>query len=783
MTSSRFFMLGTCFFVGAAFAQPTHVPSTEFPTGKPLQIDQLPVSRLRERLEQLPPTARTNALRWLQGISFPNLDTDHMSADDDGAIFYIDEGVADSDVQTIDAVAASADTAAALSLAQTFALHSNPGAPNVIYVDFDGELLEGTAWNSTHASLLAQPYDTDNDPNGFSPSELAAIHEIWHRLAEDFAAFNVDVTTERPNRFNSTTGHILVTPDVDATGLNMPHAGAGGVAYVNVWGRSNYDYYSPALVYSDNLANAAHFIAEAASHEIGHNLGLSHDGDDSTAYFRGLGGDSDPSSWAPIMGVGYYKNVTQWSQGEYPAASNTQDDIAIITAKLDRVGDDHGDDRFAASLLSIAADGSISHTNPETDPDNLYADNKGIIHDTTDVDFFAMDVGDGSIDITVTPAWDAFTRTTRRGANLDIRIALYDGAGTLLESAAPDAETHATLQRNVTAGTYYLAVTGVGNPRIPYSDYGSMGMYFIAGQATAGEPNATPVAGDDAATTAEDTAVTIDVLANDTDPDGDTLSILSVTTPDSGNASISGSQIVYTPDADVFGTDAFTYTVGDGRGGLATAAVTVSVEGRNDAPAALDDTATTDIETAVTIDALANDYDPDGDPLMIDAVGTPGNGSAQLEGGQIVYTPGAQFTGDDTFTYQVTDGVANATATIVVSVNPPEPEPPATPTGLSASDNADGSATISWSAVADADFYDIQRETRHKKRDAWVGTTTLGSTADTQLVDAPGSGTARYRVRAGNGTGTSAWSSWSQVDITGGSGGGKGGNGKGRNKP
>ena len=172
-------------------------------------------------------------------------------------------------------------------------------------------------------------------------------------MAEDLAPFDIDVTTEEPSSFDRYTGHVLITHTVDATGKQMPSNGGGGVAYVNVFGRSDYhSYYSPALVYYDHLGNGGQtYVAEASSHEFGHNLGLSHDGaNPSTQYYQGLG--SGLVSWAPIMGNSYYNNVTEWSKGEYPDANQTQDDLAIIEGKLGYTPDDHGDTFATATLPS-----------------------------------------------------------------------------------------------------------------------------------------------------------------------------------------------------------------------------------------------------------------------------------------------------------------------------------------------------------------------------------------------------------------------------------------------
>ena len=194
----------------------------------------------------------------------------------------------------------------------------------------------------------------------------------------------------------------------------------------------------------------------------------------------------------------------------------------------------------------------------------------------------------------------------------------------------------------------------------------------------AAQPNRPPVAANDAATTAFNTPVTIAVLANDSDPDGNPLSISAVTPPAHGSAVISGTNIVYTPQAGYSGPDAFGYTIGDGRGGSATASVAVTVTAQpNRPPIAVNDTATTVVGVPVTVNVLANDSDPDGDPLTIVGVTTPANGSVVATATNVTYTPAPRFTGTDTFTYTIDDGRGgNATATVTITVGTAPNQPP-----------------------------------------------------------------------------------------------------------
>jgi PKD repeat protein len=449
--------------------------------GRPFDRGELPPG-LRKKYDALSEDAKRNAREWLQRFSFPENDGYVLEFGSDGAVLYLDsfqpgQAPAGEEAVPSEEVAPEVSPGAA---DDAFHLHSRPGAPNIVYLDFDGHIISGTAWNGIAGvdPLSAKPFDLDGSPGTFGDAEHNAIAEIWHRVAEDFAAFDIDVTTEEPAGFDRYTGRVLVTSKQDANGNKMPYDTAGAVAYAGVWGYANYaSYYSPALIYFDNLAKGTTYIAESSAHEFGHNLGLSHDGTSSTTYYAGHG--SGYTSWAPIMGNSYYNNVTQWSKGEYAGANNTQDDIEIIASNLGLAGDDHGDTFSEATPLLVETSGDVLVTNPETDPHNLYPDNKGVIDTRDDTDVFVLNADAGAVDLSIIPAWDAFYRTSKRGANLDVRMVLRDANGSEVVSSDPTSDTYASISTNVAAGTYYLEVSGVGNAN--YSDYASTGEYFVSG--------------------------------------------------------------------------------------------------------------------------------------------------------------------------------------------------------------------------------------------------------------------------------------------------------------
>src|SRR5262249_5912178 len=167
--------------------------------------------------------------------------------------------------------------------------------------------------------------------------------------------------------------------------------------------------------------------------------------------------------------------------------------------------------------------------------------------------------------------------------------------------------------------------------------------------------NDLPSAGDDSAQTNEDTPVDVTVLTNDSDIDGDTLHVTSVTQGAHGSVVNNSDVLRYTPAANFNGSDSFTYTISDGHGGEATGHVTVTVVAVNDNPVAVNDSASTNEDTPVDIDVVANDSDVDGDTLSLFSVGTAAHGSVTIVSGKARYSPAAN-NGGDGFTYMVSDG-------------------------------------------------------------------------------------------------------------------------------
>lgn len=401
-------------------------------------------------------------------------------------------------VGTASTAVAAAGTVAALSLLDTFKLHSNPLATKSIYLDFDGYLIAaGSAWSNIYnggTTINAPAWSIDADPTSFNDAERAVIQGIWQRVAEDFAPFNINVTTEylgegyltRSDSSDQVFGtRALISPISSYFGY------FGGIAFVDVFAYVGDDF-KPALIFPENLGpNDEKDIAEAISHEVGHNLGLSHDGDAIWDYYPGQG--SGETGWAPIMGSSYDQPLSQWSQGEYAGANQKEDDLAIISGNTNGFGyrtDAAGNNALSAATLTVA--GANATTSFLVDVFQF-----GIIETRTDLDWYAFSTGVGTISLSVRAITQAFINTgssflnsyvtaTAGSSNLDIWAGLYAADGTtLLSWSNPLEGLGASFSYNITtAGTYYLAIDGVGKDgplTTGYTDYGSLGQYLISG--------------------------------------------------------------------------------------------------------------------------------------------------------------------------------------------------------------------------------------------------------------------------------------------------------------
>ncbi|MGF1479153.1 MAG: Calx-beta domain-containing protein [Cyanophyceae cyanobacterium] len=334
-------------------------------------------------------------------------------------------------------------------------LSSNPNADAKIYLDFNGHVTSNTYWNSKYKDgqdFTTPAYDTDSDTSTFSSSELGRIEKIWQRVAEDYAPFNVDITTIDPGDFSAKSGLRVV---IGGSSKSWFGKSAGGVAFINSW-RWSSD--TPVYVFENQLGNGnIKYTAEAISHEVGHALGLYHQssysasGEKTSEYYSGSG--KGETGWAPIMGNSYSKNLTTWHNGTNSKGSESyQDELAIIASDTNGFGyraDDHGNTN--ASATQLIGSETVSGA--------------GIISTKNDVDVFSFQTGAGDVSFDIDVATE--------GANLDIVAELYQGNKRLLRNNPTD-KLDASLSTFLEAGTYSLHIKSNG-------DYGRLGQYTLQG--------------------------------------------------------------------------------------------------------------------------------------------------------------------------------------------------------------------------------------------------------------------------------------------------------------
>ncbi len=348
-------------------------------------------------------------------------------------------------------------------IAEAIALDSLPGAEFVIYCDFDGEEVTHPRWNGGDL-IDALPHPRANDDS--------FVTSVWRRVAEDFAPFDITVTTD-VSVYNSADVdkrlHVVITPTDDAA------PGSGGVAYSFSF-RDN----SP-VVWVFNLSE--YTCATTISHEAGHAFGLFHDGQPTVEYYPGHDAGYAPG-WAPIMGAafsgGLYDEVDQWSKGEYDLANNQEDDVLIIGGSRNGFG--FKDDDYADSISgTVGVLGTIGVD---------LIGGTGLISRSNDIDFFRFASTDGEISLTVSPldvdSSDSQPGSSTQGANLAVQANLLDSTGLLIAAGTADGPVllESTVTATVSAGIYYITVEGAGrgaDPAVGFSDYASLGEYSIVG--------------------------------------------------------------------------------------------------------------------------------------------------------------------------------------------------------------------------------------------------------------------------------------------------------------
>jgi len=315
--------------------------------------------------------------------------------------------------------------------AQIPLLNSYPAASATIYLDFDGQSVEGTIWNQRGIINADSTELSSND-----------IREIFNRIANDYHPFNLNITTD-PSVFEKAP--VMQRMRIIFTPTSRWYGNAAGAACVGsfTWGDD-----TPGWVFTSLLGDNPKFIAACASHQIGHTLGLQHQSVYDShcgkiADYNGGAGTID-NGWAPIMGIGYYKNCNVWQTGPSAAGCDSlQRDADIIAGNKNNFGfriDDYGNDYTKSEPVEMY---------------DRHLSVRGVINSLSDKDAFSFTIEQRvELQLNFVPG-----DLTGPDGEPNIEVSLLSGDGKIIGNYKPATLKYMGIDKMLEPGQYYLVVT------------------------------------------------------------------------------------------------------------------------------------------------------------------------------------------------------------------------------------------------------------------------------------------------------------------------------------
>jgi hypothetical protein len=463
-----FFVLGLVFTLSAEAKKLSDLP------GMPdSSFGEKAIEKHREVLDKISQKYNMPEEKLIAGLR-----NDHsLRITEQGNLYYVEQAPIESPVYLNDSSEILNYQISFIPDSEALKLHSRPGAKRVLLLDFNGHRVDSRFWSENVIDAL--PMSMDADP-AFSTAELQMIKEIWLRVSEDYAPFDVDITTEEMSDADLMLrkGQRVIITQTSA----WYGEGAGGVAPYDV---IDWQLNIPAWVFSTLLKNNVKNVSECTSHELGHAIGLSHHSQYSTAgvfeaeYSSGIG--TGDSGWAPIMGLGYSRKNTTWHNGSSSLTfTDIQDDVQELLMRFPLISDDAPNALSSTSSLNLR--GSVS-------AGSIKFKHQGMIEARGDVDVLRMQLGQGTLSLSIqAPTYRLNSLGLPvQGNNLDFRVILKDANGVVISDQDPPGSVDVSINiSDLAAGTYFLEIKAaphivLRNGVIEPSDYGSLGRYYISG--------------------------------------------------------------------------------------------------------------------------------------------------------------------------------------------------------------------------------------------------------------------------------------------------------------